>query len=94
VDSQARQALNIKHADNPCVGVFWHEMLTPIVRILKGDADNIILQHLPNYAGKEFSDTDPEPVLMPRTKFAQWIRYSSMSNNTWADVVPEKYPLE
>jgi hypothetical protein len=65
-DSQDRQIRNIKHADNPCIGDYWHEMFTAIVRILRVDTDNVILQHLPSYAGKEISDTDPEPELMPR----------------------------
>jgi hypothetical protein len=90
--SQACQARNIKHADNPCVGDYWHEMFTAIARILKVDDDNVTLQHLPLYVGKEITDTDPIPKLMSRAEFAKWIRYSSMPDKTWADVVPERFP--
>jgi hypothetical protein len=74
------------------LGDYWHEMFTAIARILKVDADYVTLQHLPLYIGKEITDTNPKPDLMSRSEFAKWIRYVSIPDKTWADVVPERFP--
>lgn len=76
---------NILHADHPNVGDLWEEMCTPIARILAVSEDWVLLHKL---AGRTH---ETKPVAMTRRRFAQWIRYSTISDKTWADVHPRYF---
>ena len=82
------QEQNIEHADHPRAGDFWHEMFCPMYRVLKVDDDRVLVQYIAACAGKEISDTDPKPRVMSRRSFAQRVRYKTMLDKTWCDVVP------
>jgi hypothetical protein len=84
-------ARNIEHADNPRVGDYWHEMFTPICRVMIVTDTDVLVQKFTGHAGEEITDTHPPPELMPRSVFAAWLRYDTMSDKTWVDVVPEKF---
>ena len=86
------QALNDKHARDPQPGDFWHEMLSPIARVLCTVRGLVIFQKMTGMGGKEFSDMDPPPTAMSKDDFNRWLRYDTMSGKTWCDVVPNRYP--
>jgi hypothetical protein len=86
-----RQKTSILHADNPCIGDYWHEMFNPVARVLMVDDQHVLIQDLAGCAGKTIEITDPKPKVMTRRRFAKWLRYDSIPDKTWADVSPRKF---
>jgi hypothetical protein len=85
------QAQNIYHAESPKPGDYWHECYTPIARVLMVDDERVLVQKLSGKGGCEVLDDDPKPTIMTRRRFAKWLRYSTMPDKTWADVIPEHF---
>lgn len=84
----ARDRLNIKHSENPEVGDFWHEIFSPIARVLQVEEKWIVIQKLSGQGGEMTNKNDPMPIIMSRRDFKKWIRYESIPDKTWADVIP------
>jgi hypothetical protein len=82
IDREAIQALNLKHADNPQEGDFWHEFLCPIAKVHKVSKTHVWVERLTKPVG------DSAHSQMTREEFARWIRYDSIPDHTWADVQP------
>lgn len=81
---------NLLHLHNPQPGDYWHEMLSPVARVIMVDDYRVLVQRLAGRAGTEITDNDPKPVVMTHKELAKWLTYDSIPNKTWADVVPRR----
>jgi hypothetical protein len=93
-DHEKQKHLNKMHVLHPMPGDYWHDMYSPVARVLDATDDWIIVQKVSGMGGKEISDTDPKPCAMKKSAFRRWISYKSIAGETWASVIPERYPPE
>ena len=87
--------LNRKHASEPKIGDYWHEMLCGILVVLNVKPDKVFV------CKEKINDKDgwywdySKIETMKRDEFAKYVRFDSI-DGYWCDVVPErmKYAVE
>lgn len=73
-------ALNIRCAENPKKGDYWHEMFMPVCTVTRITKKSV-------YVTKH---KDKKTVMMDKDDFRKWLAYDSMPNKFWPDVVPSE----
>lgn len=87
-DHEKQMLLNRRHALNPEVGDYWHEMFMPVVFVVMVDAERVCIQR--DFKGQSFTPgVDPKPHVMTRRAFRKWLHYDSIPDKTWCSVVPD-----
>ena len=91
-----RHKINMAHLDNPMPGDYWHEMFSPVALVITVVEGFVIFKKLCGGGLKELPDgklsaEGIEPIAWTLKEFRKYMTYSSMSDKTWADVMPQRF---
>lgn len=84
--------LNHKHANDPKVGDYWHEMFSPCFLVIDRSRFSVSFLHKTKEADAHHWTWDTSKIETVAIKdFANRVSYKSesMKDKTWCDVVPD-----
>lgn len=85
-------ARNIKHADDPQPGDYWHEMFCGICVVLEAGLFSVTVCKTKKDVDADSWTWDlTKTHTMKRRDFSAWLRYDTIPDKTWAIVEPEAH---
>lgn len=82
---------NLRHADSPQPGDYWHEMFSPTCLVIAVSNFSVSLLKSVVEVDKDHWTFDVSKVTtMGRREFRKWLCYETIPNKTVGDVIPKR----